>query len=79
MANPFLLIILIAVILKFVTESIANLLNLKALKVEPPTVLQGFEFLATRLVRDKTPGQNDRYINFSLDRGKLWNSTLHSG
>ena len=41
MANPFLLIILIAVILRFVTESIANLLNLKALKVEPPAALQG--------------------------------------
>ena len=41
LANPFLLIILIAVILEFVTESIANLLNLKALRVEPPTALQG--------------------------------------
>ncbi len=39
--NPFLLIILIAVILEFVIDSIANLLNLRALKVELPAALQG--------------------------------------
>lgn len=39
--NPFLLIILIAVILEFVIDSIANLLNLRALKVELPAALLG--------------------------------------
>ena len=39
--NPFLLIILIAVILEFIIDLIANLLNLKALKFEVPTALKG--------------------------------------
>ncbi len=39
--NPFLVIILIAILLEFVINLVANLLNLKALKLEVPAVLKG--------------------------------------
>ncbi|MFC2022505.1 M48 family metallopeptidase [Chloroflexota bacterium] len=39
--NPFLVIILIAILLEFVINLVANLLNLKALKLEVPAALKG--------------------------------------
>ncbi len=39
--NPFLIVILIAIILEFVVNLIANILNLKALKLEVPSALKG--------------------------------------
>ncbi len=39
--NPFLVIILIAILLEFVINLVANLLNLKALKLEVPVALNG--------------------------------------
>ena len=39
--NPFLVIILIAILLEFVINLVANLLNLKALKLEVPVALKG--------------------------------------
>ncbi len=39
--NPFLVIILIAILLEFVINLVANLLNLKALKLEVPAALNG--------------------------------------
>jgi len=39
--NPFLLIILIAIILEFVINLVADILNLKALKLEVPVLLKG--------------------------------------
>ena len=39
--NPFLLIILVALVLEFVLHLVASLLNLKALKLELPPTLEG--------------------------------------
>jgi STE24 endopeptidase len=38
--NPFFVIILAAIVLDFVLNLVANLLNLRALKLEPPTGLE---------------------------------------
>ena len=40
LTNPFFLIILVAVVLEFVLGLVANLLNLRALKLELPTGLE---------------------------------------
>jgi len=41
MVNPFFVIILVALVLEFVLRLVANLLNLKALKLELPPALEG--------------------------------------
>jgi STE24 endopeptidase len=40
--NPFLLIILFALVIDYVMELVANLLNLKSLRAEPPFEMKGF-------------------------------------
>ena len=39
--NPFFVIILVALVLEFALHLVANLLNLKALKLELPPALEG--------------------------------------